>query len=494
MLAMAALGQASVAGTPVASAGPDHRDATQDCRSFQEDTCSFPPDQENGPEPDSDPDVDEQRMRSNHESEQDDSDGDADEKQLHSDDEPEQDDAVVKIPHAQPVRSVALSPADRRVLATTGQGNDAVLWSIEAGFFGTIRCVERRRLKGHTESVMQVAFSSDGKYIATGSYDGTVRIWSAPRGDLVHSLQGPSKEVEWILWHPRSHSILAGSGDTSAYIWWAPNGRLMQTLAGHAQVVTCGCWALDGLLVVTGSTDSGVFVWDARTGASKHRLQQVHGGAVLSIGAHPVAPLVATGSDDGWVAVVQVETGMVLATLGGHTDSVEDVRFAETATACGPVLLATASMDGTVMVWDGERYELRCVLNEHFEHGGVNRLKWLPPPHSTSLCTCSTDGTVRLFDAVQGRCIQTFVGHAGRVMDVDVALSGTSSRRVMVVSAGEDKRCRLFMSTLDGAGSCFWAGGAFTKCLRRDSKAEVADNVVGVEAPNLIGKTGWDIP
>lgn len=377
------------------------------------------------------------------------------ETELHPDDDsflPEVDDALATASHAQSVLAVTLSPLDRRVLVTGGQDDTAIVWGIEEGATG-IRCVERARLTGHTDSVVQVAFSNDGKYLATGGYDGTVRIWAADTGALVHALEGPSKEIEWILWHPKGHAILAGSVDTMAWMWWAPSGKLMQIFAGHAQAVTCGCWGLAGKLVVTGSADQSVIVWNPRAGSPQQHMRQIHEGAVVAISAHPTAPLVVTGSDDGKALVLHIETGKVLATLAGHTDSVEEVRFSESASAGGISLLATGSMDGKIMVWDAKTYELRRTLTEHFEKGGIVHFKWLPAPYVTWLCSCSTDGTLRVFDALAGRCMHTFRGHSDQVMDLDVALGGDGpNKSVIVVSGSDDNTCRVFAAPLEGLG------------------------------------------
>merc|ERR1712157_214659 len=141
------------------------------------------------------------------------------------------DDSMAKVEHKEPVLSIGISPTDKRTFVTGGQDDVAVLWGIEEQS-GKVACVQRCRLEGHTDSVNNVSFSHDGQYVATGSYDGTVKIWAAATGALLHTLEGPAKEVEWVIWHPKGHAILAGSTDTMAWMWWAPTGKLMQIFAG----------------------------------------------------------------------------------------------------------------------------------------------------------------------------------------------------------------------------------------------------------------------
>merc|ERR1712232_1363807 len=171
--------------------------------------------------------------------------------------------------------------------------------------------------------------------------------------------------------------ILAGSNDTMAWMWWAPTGKLMQIFAGHAQSVTAGCWGLGGKVICTGSEDRSVIVWNPRQGTPQQHLKQVHESAILTMCSHPEAPLIVTGSEDASARVIQIETGTVVAHLTGHADSVEAVSFNNSAPE-SMLLLATASMDGKVMIWDGKTFELRCTVKDHFEKGGVVKVKWLP--------------------------------------------------------------------------------------------------------------------
>lgn len=376
-----------------------------------------------------------------------------DERQIYDDGmPPDVDDSLTSVAHQESVLSVALCPTNRHLLLTGGQDDVAVLWQLEEQA-GAMRCTERFRLAGHTDSVVQVGFSNDGKYAATGSYDGTVRIWDPESGSLVHTLEGPSKEIEWILWHPKGHAILAGSADTMAWMWWAPTGKLMQIFAGHAQSVTCGCWGLGGKIVCTGSEDRGVIAWDPRAGTPTQHIRQVHESSILTMCAHPDAPIVVTGSEDAVARVVQIETGKVLANLGGHVDSVESVAFNNPAPGA-MLLLATGSMDGKVMIWDGKTFDLRCTIKEHFERGGITKFKWLPPPaYGSWLCTCSTDNTLGLFNALSGECLRTLHGHQDTVLDCDLAIGAVAAGpQLYVVSGSEDNTCRIFTVALWTAG------------------------------------------
>jgi ribosome assembly protein SQT1 len=375
--------------------------------------------------------------------------GVVDENEVYSDDDAEfrgVDDSVASVTHKESVLTVGFSPTDQRVLVTGGQDDVAVLWGLEDAWGGGVKCTQRCRLEGHTDSVIQVAFCHDGKYVATGGYDGTVRIWLAENGSLVHALEGPSKEVEWIMWHPKGYVILAGSTDTMAWMWWAPTGKLMQIFAGHAQSVTCGAWGLGGKVIVTGSEDKSVIVWNPKQGTPQQTIRNVHDSTVVTMCSHPDAPLVVTGSEDAVARVVQIETGKVVATLSGHLDSVEAVGFSN-APPGGMTLLATASMDGKAMIWDGKTFDLRCTLTDHFERGGIVKFKWLPVQYGNMLCTCATDATLRLFNAMTGQCLRTLRGHRDTILDLDLTVVGGD--KLCLASGSDDNSCRVFVVPLN---------------------------------------------
>lgn len=383
------------------------------------------------------------------------------ENEIYSDDEkgPKVDDALAKVHHKDSVLSVAICPTDRRILLTGGQDDMAVLWAIEEKPGGLV-CTERCRLTGHTDSVVQVAFSNDGVYAATAGYDGVAKIWSTADGSLVQTLEGPSKELEFILWHPKGHAILAGSNDTMAWMWWAPTGKLMQIFAGHAGGVSCACWGFGGKLVVTGSDDKGVIVWNPRMGSPQQHFREVHEAPIISICSHPESPIVVTGAEDATAKVLQIETGKMLAPLPGHIDSVEAVAFSN-AQGNQVLLMASGSMDGKVIVWDGKTFEQRCILKDHVEQGGIVKYKWLPGSvYGNWMCTCSTDQTVRLFNALAGQCLRTLSGHSETVMDLDLSLGEDGgSPQLVVASASEDNSCRIFVVALWTAGQLPEASG-----------------------------------
>lgn len=400
------------------------------------------------------------------------------------DDTPVIDDALTSVAHKEAVLTVALSPADPRALVTGGQDDVAVLWTMEERGSGLV-CTQRCRLEGHTDSVTQVAFSHDGKYIATGSYDGTIRIWAGDTGVLQHALEGPTREIEWILWHPKGHAILAGSVDTMAWMWWAPTGKLMQIFAGHAQSVNCGCWCMGGKIICTGSEDRSVIAWNPRAGSPQQHVKQVHESAIISICSHPEAPVVVTGSEDATAKVIQVETGKVLKTLEGHTDSVECIQFNNLGGPGSILLLATASMDGNVMIWDARDFSLRCTLKDHFERGGITAFKWLPAPtYGSWLCTSSTDKTLRYFNALNGQCVGMLRGHRDTVLGLDLTVRnvgpGVSGARLLVASCSDDKSCRLFVTPLDGTGPQSASGSAGPSAAAASTEANASASASAV--------------
>merc|ERR1711924_50516 len=94
---------------------------------------------------------------------------------------------------------------------------------------------------------------------------------------------------------------------------------------------------------------------------------------------------------------------------------------------------------------DCKTWEVRCALSDHAD-SGIVRCKWLNTlAYSNFLCTCSTDNTLRLFDALAGRCEKVLRGHTDQVVDLDVAIiAGNGCNHLRILSGSDDKSCKIF--------------------------------------------------
>jgi small GTP-binding protein len=201
-------------------------------------------------------------------------------------------------------------------------------------------------LEGHEHAVMSVAWSPDGKQIASGSADYTVRVWEGGSGKLVRKLEGHENVVQSVGWSPDGKQIASGSGDNTVCVWEAGSGELVRTLEGHEHVVMSVAWSPDGKQIASGSYDNRVRLWEAGTGKLVTTLEG-HEDAVQSVAWSPDGKQVASGSSDKTVRVWEAGGGKLVRTLEGHEDVVKSVAWSPDGKQ-----IASGSYDNRIRVWE----------------------------------------------------------------------------------------------------------------------------------------------
>lgn len=350
---------------------------------------------------------------------------------------PPQDDAILVLSsHTSETLAVACSPNNRNLVISGGMDDAGFLWDLELG-------AQLAKVDGAGDSVSTVAISCDGKYAAFGSENGAISIVYLD-GSAAPSvpLEGPGDIISFLAWHPRGPVLLAGSEDRMAYMWNVTQGTFMQAFIGHEDGITCGGFTSDGKLVVTGAKDSSVRVWNPSTGETITRIQVGVNGLkgifhnadiiCMAMGNGTTEKLVASGCAAGDVFLTHRESGQVVHRLSQHGDGVESLSFSPADAV--PGMLASTGGDGVIRVWDVEKSCERCK----FEHGGViAKIAW--HPSKPFLASGSSDGTVALWNVLEGVEVRRFWGHESFISDLCWAADAS-----FIATTSGDSTVRIF--------------------------------------------------
>jgi eukaryotic-like serine/threonine-protein kinase len=382
--------------------------------------------------------------------------------------------------HTEWVTSVAFGP-DGKLLASASSDKTVKLWDTTTGN-------EIRTLNGHAEWVTSVAFSPDGKRLAAASSDAyadivsrpqrfsppssdqAVKLWDTSTGHEALTLKEPTGWVQNIAFSPDGKRLASASADKTVKLWNLVTGERMCTLKGHTDSVLSVAFSSDGKRLASASRDKTIKLWDPASGEQALTLKG-HTDSVLSVAFSPDGKRLASASRDKTIKLWDPASGEEALTLKGHTDRVFSVAFSRDGKR-----LASASLDRTVKFWDPSAGQETLNGKEHtgkiyrvafspdgkrlasLSWNGVVKL-WDPvtghetlnrkgravvvfSPDGKRLASASSDKTVKLWDTATGRQTLILKGHADYVTRVAFSSDGKQ-----LASAGSDQMVKLWDTT-----------------------------------------------
>ncbi len=280
------------------------------------------------------------------------------------------------------------------------------------------------KLEGHESGVRSVSFSPGGTTLASGSLDGTVKLWDVEMGTDITTFSGGHP----VAFSPDGTILASGSSGSGLALWDVATRETIATLGGHGGEVTSVSFSMDGGTLAMGSGDGTVRLLDVATRETIATLEG-HGGEVTSVSFSMDGGTLAMGSGDGTVKLWDVATRETIATLEEQEEEITSVSFSMDGGT-----LAMGSGDGTVKLWDVATRETIATLEGH--GGEVTSVSF--SSDGKVLASGSEDRTVILWDILTKEIFVRF-GHTAAVSSV--AFSGNDTT---LASGSSDGIVRLW--------------------------------------------------
>ncbi|KAI1030016.1 hypothetical protein LB504_010443 [Fusarium proliferatum] len=286
-------------------------------------------------------------------------------------------------------------------------------------------------LEGHDRVVSSVAVSPDNQLIASGGWDGAVKIWDIATGVCRNTLEARDGHIHSVTFLLNGQSLASAS--RTIKIWDTKSGLCLQTLEGHDERISSMASSPDGQCFASGSLDQTIKIWSSKTGKCLRSLEG-HFGSVTSVAFSSNSQRLVSGSVDRTVKIWDTELYSCLQTLQAHEDEVISVAFSPDNKR-----LASLSPD-EIKIWDAATGSSLPILDVPSEFGTAIAFS----ADGGHLALGTTGSVIKLFDAITGTILEILKNFDGSITSVAFTSDGQH-----LITGSEDGLVRIWAALID---------------------------------------------
>jgi hypothetical protein len=288
-------------------------------------------------------------------------------------------------------------------------------------------------ITGHSQTVTDVAISSQGDVLVSGCADKTINVWNLNTGKLLRTFTENQGEVSSLAISPDGNLLAVGSSEhpkSNVKVWHLKTGKLLHTLLGHQKPVNVVAISPDGQILASGSNK--IKIWNLHKGDRICTLW--HSSAVHAVAINLDATILASGSSDKKIRLWNPRTGDPLSTLNGHEGEVKSIAISPDGQ-----ILFSGSADTTIKIWHLITGKILHTLTGHSEEVKSLAIS----ADGQTLFSGSADKTIKIWRISTGELLQTLTGHSGTINSIALSPDGK-----FLASGSADKTIKIWQIVL----------------------------------------------